>query len=456
MSDAAAWRWRPIAAAAACALLLSGATAGFAQQAPRSPVAEAVAASPPDLPVGLQRILDHPTLRGARFGMVARLLPEDEVLISYNADELFAPASVNKLFTTAAALDYLGGHYVFETPVAYRGGRSESTVHGDLWVLGRGAPDLVDERLWLAASALRDGGLARITGDVVVDDRYFDELRFGEGWPGGVQVREAYHSPVSALMANFAAERGEGGWVAVQDPALHFGQRFRELLGTAGVVVEGNVRKPYPDELQAVPAPDFSGTDLGAATVPAPLHFLTSIRSEPLGRVIMDINKFSNNVMAESMLKAIGAMEYGAPGTATKGLATVASFLDEDVGIPLNSFIQTDGSGLSRLARFAPSQVSRLLLHSWRDFHIGPELMSSLKISGLDGWSPAAFKRPPLQGELRVKSGHIRGVNTLAGFIHTDSQRLVAFAAMVNEHRAGQWEIDQRMAEIVLWLIRTY
>jgi len=220
--------------------------------------------------------------------------------------------------------------------------------------------------------------------------------------------------------------------------------------------VRGIVRRPLPDELAQVPAPEFSGSDLGLGSVPRPLTGLYAIESEPLGRVVMDVNKFSNNVMAETLLKTMGAVEYGSPGTTTKGLAAAARVLGEEIGLPLNSYVQADGSGLSRLNRYSPFQVMSLLQHVRTDFHVGPELMASLKLSGLDGWNPAPFRQPPLLGEARVKSGHIRGVNTLSGFIHTASDRTLAFVAMVNDHRSQQWEIDQRMAELVDILIRDY
>lgn len=448
----------PVLALFAALLLIAapGALSALPQDGAPATVDEPAADAAPAVPESLQRILAHPTLRGARFAAIVRTVPDGETLLSIDPEELFAPASVNKLFTTTAALHLLGPHFSWQTPVAYLGERLGDRIEGDLWVLGRGAPDLVEERLWVAAAAIAEEGLVRVAGDLVVDDRYFDDVRYGDGWPGGAQRSEAYHAPVSALMANFAAERGRGGWEAVDDPAMHFGRRFAELLGRAGVQIEGIVRRPLPDELALVPAPDFSGTTTGLQSVPAPLAGLYAIESEPLGRVVMDVNKFSNNVMAETLVKTMGAVEYGAPGTWTKGLAAMSRVLDEQVGISLNSYVQVDGSGLSRLDRFSPAQVMRLLEHAATDFHVGPELMASLKLSGLDGWNPAPFRNPPLLGEARVKSGHIRGVNTLSGFIHTASGRTLAFVAMVNDHRSQQWEIDQRMAEIVDVLIRDY
>lgn len=404
----------------------------------------------------VRSLLGHASLRGAQVGLLVVALDDGEVLASLSASHLFAPASVNKLFTTMTGLEVLGPHFTWKTPIAYRGQRLATRIEGDLWVLGRGAPDVVEERLWVTAASIRDEGISQVAGDIVVDDRYFDDQRYGDGWPGGAQTREAYHAPVSALMANYAAMRGKSGWESVADPAVHFGERLRDLLGKAGVQVTGIVRRPSAEEQERIPAPSVIGAELGRGSLPPGLVPLYDIESEPLGRLVMDINKYSNNVMAESLLKTLGAVEYGSPGTATKGLAVMARVLEQRLGIPINSYVQADGSGLSRLDRFSPAQVVALLRYVYRDFHVGPEMLSSLKLSGLDGWNPAAFRQAPIRGEARVKSGHISGVNTLAGILHTSSGRVVAFAAMVNDHRAQQWEIDQRMAEIVDALLRRY
>jgi len=428
--------------------------AALTAQAQIAATAAATAASP--LPAAIEDVLRHPTLAGARVGLLALTLPDRAVLLSRNADDTFTPASITKLFTTAAALWKLGSHYVWRTPIAYRGTKRDGRIDGDLWILGRGAPDLVEERLWIAAQWLVEDGLTHIEGDIVVDDRYFAGPPYGQGWPGGRQLTEAYHTPISALMANYAAQRGDDGWDAVADPPLHFGTRFAVLLEQAGVSVRGEVRRPDAAELAAVPGPDFRGTAIGRESVPAPLVSLYDIASEPLGRLVMDVNKFSNNVMAETVLRTLGAIEYGAPGTDTKGLAVVTEFLQDQLSVPMNSYVQADGSGLSPLNRFTPGQIVNLLEYAQRDFHVGPELLSSLKVSGLDGWSPAPFKYAPLKGELRVKSGHTRGVNTLSGFLHTEDDQLIVFAFMVNDHHAQQWEIDQRMAEIAVALIREF
>lgn len=401
-------------------------------------------------------ILSHPSLQGAEVGMLVADAETGEVLVSRDADRLMTPASVNKVFTAATALWRLGPSFSWQTPLAVRGARMDDVIRGDLWALGRGAPDVVEEQLWVAARAIARQGIARVTGDLVVDDRFFDAERFGDGWPGGSQVEEAYHAPISALMANYAARRVGDEWRAVEDPAIHFGTRLRELMELAGVLIEGDVRRPDAVEQEAVPAPVDAVPDDARHALPQELELLYTLHSEPLGRVVLDLNKFSNNVVAEALLKTLGAVEYGPPGTATGGRAVVAGFLHDELGMPLDSYVHVDGSGLSRLGRFSPRQVVTLLLHAWDDFHLGPEFVSSLKLSGLDGWNPRRFRDPPLVGEMRLKSGHIRGVNTLAGYVHAASGRTLAFCLMVNDHGAAQWQIDDRMAELSRTLVETF
>ena len=410
-----------------------------------------------ELPGAMARIIRHPSLEWASVGILVQDAASGEVLVEYNADELFSPASVNKLFTAAAALWRFGAAFQWQTPIAYRGDRDgRETIEGDLWVLGRGAPDTVEEQLWVAARAIHGQGVRKVEGDLVVDDSYFDAQRFGEGWPGGAQVREAYHAPIGALMANYAALREDDEWVAAGDPALHFGERLHELLALAGIEVEGRVRRPDADELAAVVAAGDIDPANARAGLPAQLRLLYTIHSEPLGRLLFDLNKFSNNVMAENILKTLGAAEYGPPGTATKGLAVVAGFRNEVLGTPLTGYVQADGSGLSSLNRVSPRQVVELLQHAYTDFHVGPELVASLKISGRDGFNPRPFRDAPLLDEMRLKSGHIRGVNTLSGYGHAASGRVLAFCVMINGHRAQQWEIDQRVAELSQVIVSSY
>jgi len=404
-------------------------------------------------------ILAHPSLDEATIGLLVLDVDSGELLVEHNADELFAPASVNKLFTAAAALWRLGPSFVWQTPLAFRGERTGAegeTLAGDLWALGRGAPDTVEEQLWIAARAIHSRGVRRIDGDIVVDDRFFDGERYGQGWPGGVQVGEAYHAPISALMANYSAYREGDEWVAVEEPDLYFGERLHELLGLAGVQVTGTVRRP--DETERATLAPAGEIDAGNSRIGLPegLTLLYTIHSEPLGRLVLDLNKYSNNIMAESILKGIGAAEYGYPGTATKGLAVVAQFRSEVLGTSLTGYIQADGSGLSHLNRVSPRQVVELLHHAYSDFHIGPEFVASMKISGRDGFNPRPFRDPPLLDEMRLKSGHIRGVNTLSGYAHTESGRVVAFCLMINGHRSQQWEIDQRVAELSQVILSIY
>jgi D-alanyl-D-alanine carboxypeptidase len=421
-----------------------------------APPGEQERAAPPP---ALERVLAHPTLADANVGLLVVDAESGELLVEHNADELFAPASVNKLFTAATALWRLGPSFNWQTPLAYRGGRAGAdadVIAGDLWALGRGAPDTVEEQLWVAARAIHRRGIRSIDGDIVVEDGFFDAERYGEGWPGGAQVREAYHAPVGALMANYSAIRDGDEWVAVEEPDLYFGKRLHELLGLAGVAVSGVVRRPTAAEEQMLA--DIERIDPGNARIGLPdeLHPLYTIQSEPLGRLVLDLNKFSNNVMAESILKTLGAVEYGHPGTSTKGLAVAAMFRNEVLGTELTGYVQADGSGLSRLNRVSPRQVVELLQFAYTDFHLGPEFVASMKISGRDGFNPRPFRDPPLIDEMRLKSGHIRGVNTLSGYAHTESGRVVAFCVMVNNHRAQQWQIDQRVAELSQVILSSY
>ena len=365
-------------------------------------------------------------------------------------------------------------------------------VVGDLILKGGGDPWLVKERFWLLLRELRQRGIQRIEGDLVIDDSLFDDAAIARHTLDG-RVHRAYNTRPSAVLTNFAVtlfrirRTGEKLAVDVEPPAvtLRVQNQVIPLSGTCAgriggikmdVVSQGpeqttvrfhgkypptcgehrRLRRVLPHHQYVYGLfrslwEEMGGSQTGGwrtGQVPEKARLWVNFKSVPLSAVTRNINKYSNNVMAEAILKTLGAADYGYPGTASKGLAVVAKFRNEALGTSLTNYVQADGSGLSNLNRVSPRQVVELLQHAHSDFHFGPEFVSSMKISGMDGFNPRPFRDPPLVGELRLKSGHIRGVNTLSGYAHAESGRTVAFCIMINGHKSQQWEIDLRVAEL--------
>src|SRR5882762_979115 len=153
-------------------------------------------------------IINESNLSGARWGIYV-MMPDGQLLYTRNGNSTFIPASNMKLFTTAIGLDLLGPDYRWRTSVfAAENPDLSGTVHGDLTLFGRGAPDLNSagvagnqEQLSVLANALFLQGVRRINGDIVGDESYFRAERYGDGWLWN-DLQWYYGATPSALTVN--------------------------------------------------------------------------------------------------------------------------------------------------------------------------------------------------------------------------------------------------------------
>ncbi len=426
-------------------------------------------------------------------GVEVLSLPDGKHVFSHNARHPLRPASTMKILTSAAALTLLKPEFVYTTDVFASGPLDATgTLAGHLYIRGSGAPDLVAEAWWLIARELARRGLRRVTGDLIADDSYFDAEPRPPGWPPP-STGSWYNAPVSALSCNFnvvtvrATPGGHSGarpalgieptasffritnrartaarrtsltvdrlyddgcntlivdgnirlgseplmfHRAVEDPTLFALYTFRDIALREGIVIEGTLRK---------------------GLVPAAARRLHSHRSRPLAVVIRDMNKNSNNFMAEALLKTIGARSEGEPGTTEKGIETMRSYLAE-LGVATTRARLVDGSGLSDLNRLQARILTETLVRVQRDFTIGPELVGSLSVGGIDGTLDERFSNGVDRRRIRAKTGRLAGVATLAGYAVNRDGHMFAFAVLANDIRgsniSAQRAIDRLVGEI--------
>jgi D-alanyl-D-alanine carboxypeptidase/D-alanyl-D-alanine-endopeptidase (penicillin-binding protein 4) len=400
--------------------------------APRLAILAALAALPgvtgavagaSELASRVDRALADRGLRGAQVGIVVADLGSGEVLYEREPDTPLVPASLTKLATSAAALWSLDPDYRFRT-VLLGGGRKEGERYvGDLHLKAWGDPVLVEERLWVLAEQLRQKGIRRVDGDVVVDDSYFDLQRFGADWKPS---RASYRAPNGAVSVNFNTTRLRGRALAIaDDPADNAGRELLRMLAGEGIAVSGGVRS-------------------GAPSPAAPV--LAESESKSLGAIVADLNKLSNNFIAEQLLKTMGAERLGPPGTAEKGLQVVADYLSA-IGVDPRGARLHDGSGLSPSNRITARAVVRILSETVRDFRVGPEFLASLRIAGVEG-GPGRFRDPLCLRKLRVKTGHLDGVAALAGYGESAAGRRLVFAILVNDYRRGRRAADRGIEQV--------
>jgi serine-type D-Ala-D-Ala carboxypeptidase/endopeptidase (penicillin-binding protein 4) len=248
--------------------------------------------------------------------------------------------------------------------------------------------------------------------------------------PGGKTLALWGNIPVDDPGANEA--------LAIEDPAAFAAQLFRELLERRGVTVYGSERTRHTDlaslstfSVTAL-APERGGEGPQAAPPGTrPPAVLATYRSQPLIADLRVINKVSQNLHAELMLRLLGR-EKGNAGTIESGLEVLKSFLAQ-AGINNEDYMLYDGSGLSRENLISPHALVQLLRYAdsqpW-----GPQFRDTLPVGGVDGSLLDRFKGLPLQGNVLGKTGSLNHVKTLSGYVTTVSGERVAFAIFGNNH----------------------
>jgi D-alanyl-D-alanine carboxypeptidase/D-alanyl-D-alanine-endopeptidase (penicillin-binding protein 4) len=479
----------PGSTSAPCALLVSTHSAIAALAAS---VLLAGASSPTEaagLPEQLAALIDLPCLRSAEVGIKVTRLRDGQVLFERGSEEALKPASTLKLITGAAALSILGPEHTFKTRFLADGPLEDGVLRGNLVVIGGGAPDLTAERLWYAARSLARLGLREVRGDLVGDDSYFDSQRRPRGWPVASNDR-AYNAPVGALSYNFnvvsievrpAAEVGQppsarlsplGAGLELTNTATTSASRsdlrvgVRRHQGRDLMLLRGAIRRGSPPLVLHRSIEDPTLYTLGAlrellaregiavrgalksATAPEGAHELYTLESQPLSQLLLMMNKKSNNMMAETLLKAMGAQESGPPGTSAAGLRAVRRARRE-IGVDTGGMRLGDASGLSHETHLPTSVLVRVLEEMPRRFAAWPEFLASLPIGGVDGTLDDRMSGD-LARRVRAKTGRIHGVVSLAGYASNGDGDLLAFAVLVNRVRCGFPRVVEQVDRLAL------
>ncbi|TWT40278.1 D-alanyl-D-alanine carboxypeptidase precursor [Phycisphaerae bacterium RAS1] len=387
----------------------------------------------------------------------------------------FKPASVLKLFTTAAALDHFGPQFAFRTRAVLSG--------RELWIIGGGDPGFCDGRIaerhgrpqfaaldeW--AAALRERGVTQID-KLVLDDTIFDQQFRHADWPED-QADRWYQAPVGGLNINdncldVRVRVEKKAVAALLTPELP-GAFVRNLL-KAGKSHNPSARREPDSDIFELKGVVGKNDDLGPVSAGRPSVFFghvvkaelekrgircgrdvvrrtisadeaaaaTPIGSAetPLTDVIWRANTFSQNLFAECLAKSLAAYDRvgrptGAAGSWETGMEAIRRTLGS-LGVDLSGATLRDGSGLSHSNAVSAAQIVSLLRamdhHRHRD-----AWRASLAVAGRDGTMRRRLSNPPLAERLVGKTGSIQGVTTLAGYLRREDGVELAFAILVNE-----------------------
>jgi D-alanyl-D-alanine carboxypeptidase/D-alanyl-D-alanine-endopeptidase (penicillin-binding protein 4) len=358
------------------------------------PAGAASAISTATLQAKLTREMAH---AGGFSGAFVRDLDSRQTLFASKPDVPRAPASVEKLYTTASALMRFGPDATLSTSVAGRGFLDPDGVwRGDLYLRGGGDPTLGRDDLQRLAGAVGEAGVLRVDGSVLGDESRFDSLR------GSFDTRGAYDRDIGGVLGALTLNRG---FSKDGKPAAAAALQFAKALRADGIRVEGRS---------------------GADTAPADAQDLAGVTSPPMRDLIRLTNVPSDNFLAETLVKDLGAA-FGAGGSTAAGVAVVKTQLQAFGLTPQ----VVDGSGLSRADRTTPRQVVHLLevMHGQE---VAGAFEGSLAVAGRTGTIRKRMRGTAAQDRCRAKTGTLIGVSALAGLCESAAGDTIAFAMLMN------------------------
>jgi D-alanyl-D-alanine carboxypeptidase/D-alanyl-D-alanine-endopeptidase (penicillin-binding protein 4) len=391
------------------------------------------------------------------------------------------PGSTMKLVTSIVALDHLGPNHRGFTELRSAAPVAGGVLKGDLVLRGGADPDFSAAALWALLQDLRATGITAIEGDVLLDRTRFRPSRLDLGVPPFDEAPEFPYNVIpdalnlAGSLLSFELRSTPEGAVATPVPPLP-GVRLRSAMTPVAArcndwddhwkpaqvapgevtlngrfptncIVRAQVQLIDRDELAenlfrsvwaGIPGATPWRGRVRAAAAPADTRPLARRESRTWGEVLRPLNKTSDNALTRLLFLELGVREQGSD-TTTPTLELAARSVRRWLrghGIDDTGVVLDNGSGLSRSERISPDQMARMLVVAWRGPHAA-DLVMSLPVPGVDGTMRNRLRDSPAAGQARLKTGTLRDVVALAGYLRGPDGRPWAVAMMVNDPRAN-------------------
>ncbi len=413
-------------------------------------------------------------------------------LISHNANKAMNPASVMKLVTTYSALEMLSPAFRWKTEVYRDGEVVDGVLHGNLILKGYGDPSFKSQDLWRLLMRLQQAGIKQIAGDLIVDKTYFSSsvgsretfdsetwraynaqptallvngrntsFRFDVTPDGRVLVDQEFAIPEIKIVNNMRLKKGGcGSWrnhykydvaPSQSGATVTFTGQFSKKCGTRYIELSVLDDAQYVyytfKKLWAELGGQFHG-NLRVMAMPINATKILVHDSQPLGYVINDLNKWSINIMARQLLLTVAAEQHQLPATEALGELAIKNWLAKK-GMTFKELVIENGSGLSRIERINAKHLGQMLVAAYRS-PVMPELLSSMAVIGLDGTVKKRLRKTAIKGRGHMKTGTLRGVSAIAGYILNKQGKRYVMVMMVNHPKT--WAAKKIQDTLIQWV----
>ena len=429
-------------------------------------------------------------------------------VLDWRSGDPMNPASTMKLLTTLSGLDILGPQYRWRTNVYTDGVIRQGVLKGNLYLQGTGDPKLVPEELAKMMKDLQGLGIQKIDGNLFFDRSAYAASVMEHNTIDGEALR-AYNVPPDPLLYAFRTLSFQMGKSRTADfidinytPALsqlkvvnqmqlvdrscdNWKSNIRFNLDPEGVA---NTDQPltaqfsgvFPSSCKgvnfnvvALDANTFLTQGFAAAwelaggswaqapigkdgSVPLAARLLLQFEGSKLADDVVDINKYSNNVMARQVLLTMALDKMGKPATTANGVLVIQSWLKQN-GLDFQGLVIENGSGLSRNEAISASQMNQLLLTA-RNLPVGDIFYNSLPIAGTDGTMRnrlmvqlRKFLHLKKKPEARIKTGSLADVRAISGYVMSKSGKMYAVTSFINHPNA--WKGLEAHDQLLSWLL---
>ncbi|SDN45484.1 D-alanyl-D-alanine carboxypeptidase/D-alanyl-D-alanine-endopeptidase [Bacillus sp. OK048] len=435
-----------------------------------------------NLPQQLNQLLnEEPDLQGAIAGVSIRNAANGEIVYDHMGEIRLRPASNMKLLTAAAALSVLGQDYTFKTELLTDGEVKKKTLLGDLYLKGKGDPTLLKEDFDKMAVELKTMGIHKITGNLVGDDTWYDDIRYSVDLPWSDE-QTYYGAQISALTASPTEDYDSGSVLIEVKPSNHEGEKadititpntdFVKIINQTETGTKDGKKELTFEREHAKNTIRISGTlpvtstgqkewigvweptryaltlfnqslteqgiqlmgKIKTGTTPADSKIVHTHSSIKLSELLVPFMKLSNNGHAETLVKEMGKVVTG-EGSWEKGLKVMEAELTK-FGINTETLVLRDGSGISHVNLVPAAQLSHLLVAVQQQIWF-PAFLHSLPVAGesekkVGGTLRSRMKSQNVKGKVFAKTGTISTVSTLSGYVQTKSGQTLIFSIMLN------------------------